>query len=192
MYKSTKYQFIYLAHPRTASIATANAIAGKCIPGTEIAGAHHHDSLGREWSNKEWVVMTTVRNPFDTLTSWHCYTKKDSPLDIDYIYWLFAYDPPSPAPGSTRAMRNSRYFPTWGKLWGLHCPWATHILRYETLAVDLNAALADAGARPVKIPLTNVSKFRNGTRYQDVIDPKTRAFIEREFGEEMEELDYHW
>lgn len=190
MYKSSRHQFIYLAHPRTASTATANAIAGKCIPGTKVAGAQHHEGLGRRLPG--WVVMTTVRNHFDTLTSWYFYGKKSFPLDIDFIYWLFAYDPPEPAPGSQRSFRSSRYFPTWGKLWGLHSPWATHLLRYENLTADLNAALAEAGARPVKVPLNNVSKYRNGARYQDIIGPETRAFIEREFGEEMEELGYHW
>jgi hypothetical protein len=71
-------------------------------------------------------------------------------------------------------------------------PWATHVVRYEHLNDDLNKVLALINKGPIRVPRFNVSKCRNGARYQEVIDAPTRAFIEREFGEEMEELGYRW
>lgn len=129
--------------------------------------------------------MTAVRNPLDLFVSWYFYQHPQGSqvsFDIEYIKRLFRYDEP----------RKATYFPVWGRAFGLHLPFCTHILRYENLEADLNAVLNLRGLGPVRLPRINVSVHREGLPYQMFYSAELREFVENEFGEEMQELGYAW
>ena len=78
------------------------------------------------------------------------------------------------------------------RLWSMHLPFCTHILRFESLGDDLNNVLAIRGLEPVELPFDNTSKGRNNKHYRDVYDKETKMYIANRFAEEIAELGYNW
>jgi len=62
-----KGRFIYLAHPRTASMATEKALSMVC-PGGITTKAHHAQL--HEIPHDDESIFTTIRDPLDVLVSW--------------------------------------------------------------------------------------------------------------------------
>jgi hypothetical protein len=63
-----KNKFIFLAHPRTGSMATVAALEEA---GGHRVGPHHH---GFAQANSKEITVSTIRNPYDVLATWYTLT----------------------------------------------------------------------------------------------------------------------
>jgi hypothetical protein len=197
MYVHEQSRLVFLAHPRTASVATAEAL--KKI-GFRMWGGSHHMRLwehspprsspaypdprpnGNELltlnTRREWTVFTTIRNHFDTAVSWVFRRFKDRTLDwsvdgfrtaLDYNYWV---DPHA--------------------MWAMHGADADVILRYETLEDDLARLLKARSLRIAGLPRLNTSGRRNEAHYREFYTPETRAYVQERFKTELIGLGYEF
>lgn len=173
----------FLAHPRTASTSTRDALLKIGFHDNPLTRPRlsHHTRLSKKLS-PDWIVFTTVRNHYDTIISWYFKDNvwKDQPLNVEWLdRFLGSEDEIHDWVGGKR-------------LWSMHLPFTTHILRFENIQQDLNDVLALRGLGPAKMQLANVSTHRHKQHYTEVFDKKTRRYVYDRFGEEMEELGYHW
>ncbi len=174
-YVNEAKRIVYLAHPRTASHATAKALKQA---GFTYRSKYHHAPLSGPLPD-DWLVLTTVRNHFDALVSWYEDRYSHSrPFDFTFIEFLLAEHP--------------YYFPTRTMLWGLHTPYATHIIHWEQLDVSLNGVLQAHGLGPILITRDNIGKRRQGRDYREYYDPDTREYVEDLFALEMGALGYSY
>jgi hypothetical protein len=168
-------QIVYLAHPRTASHATALALSKL---GFSFRCKQHHAPLDRPLP-ADWLVVTTVRNHFDALVSWYEARYSHSrPFDVAFIEFLLA--------------RHPYYFPNPTALWGLHTPHATDVVHWELLEPSLNRILGWRNLGPLTVASTNVGERRGGRSYQLYYDDEARAYVESRFALEMVELGYQY
>lgn len=175
MYVHEVARALYLAHPRTASSATAKALQEQA--GFQLVGDHHSGPNGLDLSG--WTVMTTVRNHFDALVSLWFLQDRSPPLGPRF--WE-----------SFLTSANGERYPDPRRLYALHLPVATDVLRFERLGSDLNTALATVGLGPVTLGHHHRTEARAGRPYSEFYDSQSRAWVERQFGAEMRELGYSW
>lgn len=175
---------VYVAHPRTASLATEAAL--KEIGFSWAPGAHRHMAISQspfwegltEEERSEWEVMTTVRNPFDALVSWWFIRKLGYyRICTGWVSDIMEHDP--------------KYMMC-GQLFFLHGEDATRILRFETLERDLTEALADRGLPAPPLRELNRSLRRSRRPYQDFFDTETREYTEWLLSEDFRKYDYEW
>lgn len=170
---------IYLAHPRTASVATGTALERRGFD--EIAGGHLTLEAARQASNvrvpdslDSWTVFTTVRNHWDTVVSWLHLGSSEEPVTREAI----------------RDLVDRRREIEPGRLFGLHLDAADVVLRYEHLQKGLDRLLDSLGLEPVEIPREHVSVTRPDAPYRELYDSETRSLVRELFGGEIERLDY--
>lgn len=169
----------YLAHPRTASVATEEALLSR--PGwrrSEGAQDRHAaaDRIPEIGDPGRWTLLTTVRNHWDAMVSFAHWKVFDMAFGTEYIEALVA---------------TTREYIRPPRLWWRHLPRADHVLRYERLEADLAAALASVGlAVPDRIPRANVSAGRDDPDHRPFYDAEAREAIRSLFGPEIEELGY--
>lgn len=183
MYYHRPSKTIYLAHPRTASKATREALYER---GFEVAVDHHGGlEQGRQHLRvavtTDWAVWATVRNHFDALVSWQGVQEPgtfDCEFGREYIEHLID--------------NNHQYFPDPHRMWGLHLDDATRVLHYESLENDLNDALEDRGLEPVDLPEVGGYEGRERGDTAEWYDAETRAFVAGLFRQEMKALGYTW
>lgn len=175
MYIHTRADLIYLAHPRTASQATRDALFELGF----IQHNDHHSRLPSRMQTGDYSVATTVRNHFGALVSWWHATHRKYVLGPDYIDKLFTAEP--------------TYFPVKNRMWAFHAPSAGTILRFESLLADLNSWL-DAGGLPTvdEIPRVNVTDQKHGAPYTAFVPQPLVAYVRIHFREEMEEYGYDY
>lgn len=169
--------YIYLAHPRTASQATGQAIIAM---GGKKVGSHHGGTKTRPFPINS-VLLTTVRNPYDVAVSWVFGRHKGT-----------TYPEKIPLNHFKEALENNRWVIT-----GSNNPifWHTrkrgvHIVRYESLQSDLEAIFPS-------IELPEISRSpRFGRHYSNFYTDETRDYVTdlfgvecRRFGYEFEEAD---
>lgn len=139
---SAKGKLIYLAHPRTASIATERALA-KIFPTRARKTPDHHAQLkdiiyrtGRE------KIITTIRDPLDMIVSWYMVNPSY------HESWTF-----------TQFVKNYEHdmMDRGGKLF-YFLKDAHFFMRFENLQQDFNAIMIKCGFRRFKIPVANVTK----------------------------------
>jgi hypothetical protein len=184
MYLHDDAKLIYLAHPRTASNATADALLRIGFRKQDNPSDHHsqlHDhgkgSIITPDNRSEWLVFTTVRNHWDTVVSWAFkrYKSCDPPgWDAEDIEKLLAPNP-------------------WVKehtLYHLHLDDADVILRYETLRQDLQKVLGGSGIRMPRLFKKNVSERRRGRKYHDLFTPEGVEYVGQRFKVEIDRLGY--
>lgn len=190
MYFHKEARLIYLAHPRTASMATANAL--KSI-GFEKCGGNHHirlwdrcsplperlsdpipygENLVTEENRNEWYVFTTIRNHYDAVISWvfrrwrgrvkHGFEVKHFVEALDHNGWVG---------------ENS--------LWSLHSYDVDHIMRYENLQKEFDSVLRLGGLPKTIIEPYNVSEGRKGRHYRDLYIEETKEYVYHRFMDEM-------
>ena len=139
-----KGKFIYLAHPRTASVATEAALLFTCPEGTQTTQHHrmlHEIECGEERTGNEYL-FTTIRDPLDVLASWWTLnTQWHDKLFLDFLNHF-----------------HHIYLTIDDKLF-FHLP-ATRgkYIRYEHLQEDFNIAMIFLGYSPKLIPKLNISK----------------------------------
>lgn len=172
---------MYLAHPRTASQATAVALMS-----IGFKKVSHHlrlwevgaDIVTRE-NRDEWLVFTTVRNHFDALVSWVCkrYKRRTyTPWDLQAFETALA--------GNMWVEKN--------RMWHLHSDDANVVMRYESLESDLAAVLSLKGLDIPRLSKKNVSAERHGRPYQEFYVEATRRYVEERFRHEIERFRYQF
>ena len=180
MYFHGGAKVIYLAHPRTASMATADALL-------EIGFKLLHEHHGRLNSlpivndlgtmREEWKVFTVVRNHFDAAVSWiFRRTQGRRAMNRDLFEW--ALTPPVNRWVAERTM------------WERHSSCVDEVLRYENLQEELNRVLSCAGLPAVTLRRRNAGVGREGRHYSEFIGSDTRQYLEKRFGEEMRRFQY--
>ena len=165
MYVHPGRQIAYLAHPRTASGATAEALLG--IGFTQV-GKHH--GAGNLTGLR---VLTTVRNSWDAAVSWVFGRCKAGPENWDVATF--------------KAALKGNHWIKDHRMW-FHLGRADEVLRYETLREDLREALGEE----IELPRRNVATARHGRDYREFYTPETERYIGRLFGEEIAELGYQF
>ncbi len=156
MYIHHEKKVAFIAHPRTASTATAHVLMQM---GFVIEDSHHSCPT---WDLDGWDVICTVRNPFDVLVSWFYNQPREKP----FTQWL-----PEFLDGCS-FMQGERMF--FGQ------PICNHVMYYENLQDDFEYVMNAVGLPMVKIPRRNVSVNRGERSFMGYYNPRTsRMVIER-------------
>ena len=188
MYVHHQAKVVYLAGPRSASIATASAletVGFRCIGNRRglIGNNFHHAPLwdGRSPVTSEtrdqWFVITTIRNHWDVAISWLFKRQRDLKIRphwgvADFRKWL-----PANWVGPDR-------------MWHLHADGADHLWRYETLERDMAKTLTSLGLSVPALHKENVTEVRGGEDYRRFYTPQTRRYIGERFAAEIERFGY--
>ena len=138
---SAKGELIYLAHPRTASIATERALA-KMFPRRSKKTANHHAQLHEiTFRHGDEKIFTTIRNPLDMIVSW--YVANSNWHDRSMLTFILDYK-------HSMMDRDGDLF--------YFTKDAHKYIRWENLQQEFNDLMNSWGFRPSKIPVTNVTK----------------------------------
>ena len=182
MFGHRDLKILYLAAPKTASVSTGEALVEYGFDRT----LNHHGLLEQAKTyydiTNEWKILTTVRNHWDTIVSWcmfRPYIRKTYGVCIDGVKHLMKCDA-----HLIKAKSLGDFLG--GQFWWQHAPYATHILRFETLQEDLNAALGF----DLSLPHENKSEHREDRPYQEFYDEETKEFVAKLFSKEIKQYGY--
>lgn len=181
MYIHHEAKLIYLAHPRTASIATSTTLRKIGFKKLEPPSDHHSQlwdqgtPVTRE-NRHEWTVFTTVRNHWDAMISWAFKKYRQEPKVWDQRVFDHVF-------------KGNRWV-TDDRLWWLHLEEADVVLRYENLQEDFNSVLSKHGIDPPTLLRENVGRERNGKPYWIFYDRQTKKYIYEKFKKEIDQLGY--
>lgn len=140
-------KFIYLSHPRTASVATEEVLKD-AFPNGTVTREHHaridnHEITGP--ATGEEVVYTTIRDPLDAMASWWTLNadwRKRGLLDFINQY-------------------RHTYLEVDGYMFYHYKAAQGRTLKYEDLQRDLNDLLYIYGAHARDIPVRNKTKNKS-------------------------------
>jgi len=169
-------KLIYLAHARTASQATCEAIAR--VPSGYRTQIHHLKLAELDVEKKGALVVTCVRNHFEVLMSWWLavrYQYADKYWDFD----RFLYEWPL----------NEKKHVQGHRLFALHSPAADVVMRYERLQQDFDAVMDRIDEARMQIPMHNRTKDKDRD-WRRFFKPRHVVFVKSYFKTEMEELGY--
>ncbi len=185
MYVSKQERILYLANPKSASQATSGALC-RMIADMRRFGPHHNypnpaamHTLQIDLEAEDWLVVTGVRNHFNTLVSWHHHYQHGVPFGVEFIDKLH------------KGLLGP-YFPRHDQLWNYMVRHANRIVDVERLDLDLNSVLAERGLGPISVPIAHATAQRKGRPYQEFYDDELRAVVEERYKEEMALYDYTW
>lgn len=130
-------KLIYLAIPRTASVATESAIKAVCPEA--IVTKDHHATLDSFELTTE-TIITTVRNPFDLFATW--YQLNPEWQQKPFLNFINNY--------------NHSHFIRRGTLFWQDS-FEVDLLRYEHLQLDLNNIMEDLGLPAVHLEEMNIT-----------------------------------
>lgn len=184
MYVHAEKKLIYLAHPRTASSSTADALMkigfGMC------GQKGHHMTLqpkvlvGRYGvPREEWTAFTTVRNHWDIAVSF-AWTRNDVQKTLPFTVEHF------------KEALGHAWYRTEHEMFALHVEDADIILRFEGIQDNLNTFLTRRGLGPVALPHIHEewSEKRGGPGYRRFYTDETRAYIADKFYDEIAKFGY--
>lgn len=177
MYIFHNHNLAYIAHPKTASAAMANVLEDL---GAILKGAHHH--VKEEWCRPildgGGLIMSTVRNPFDSMVSWYFhYKQRRKGAEMEpFVEWL------------PQQLGNPNQYIHQGLFFGL--PWTNRTLRFENLQADFDQVMTEVGIGPIEIPVINVSKPREGRPYQEMYNDQLIQLVRNHFGSEIANHGY--
>ena len=167
MYMHHEKKICFIAHPRTASSATAHTLMEM---GFELVRGHHDTRM--DDLDNEWRFFCTVRNPFDVLVSWYYSKKREKPFDL----WLpiFLRD--------CHHLQHSRMF------YGRSA--CIHVMHYEVLQRDF-----DWFCHVTDLPITtilkrNVSPLRTHKGYMTHYNFERAQQVIKRFREDFTENCY--
>jgi hypothetical protein len=166
----------YLAHPRTASVATKQALGS--VGAVEQVTSHHGLDTTRILQGA--LVFTTVRNPWDVFVSW--WFKRQIERSPFYGKPLEEFIP-------SLIQNNGRYFKG-GKMFYM-ADHATVILHYEQLQSQFDTLLVQVGYPPTELVTVNQST-RSSSDYREHYTPATRQWVAEHFAAEIERYGYHF
>lgn len=175
MYWHPERKLCFLAHPRTASSATANALLG--VGFKRYPGQRHHDGIPEGLDREGYRIFCTVRDVRDTVVSWMFFLQQEPPFTVEDLH---------------REAIEKRFggYVREGRLW-----WfledADQFHLYENLEDDLGTELWIAGLqrqrRPLSLGRVNVGERRNGRPWQDFLDAEAQAWVARTFAKDIAE-----
>jgi len=147
MYVHVDKKVAYIARPKTASSSIAHVLLNKL--GFEFAGrlwcegrCSHHEIVEPPGGWEGWSVISTIRDPLDTLVSWYFHHTKHMGEPPVFSTWLRSFiRRPNP-------LVVDRLF------FGLK--YTTHVLIYEHLQDDFNSVMVELGLPTVTLPQRNV------------------------------------
>lgn len=174
MYVLPERNLVYLAHPRTASVATVQTM--EQLGPMEMYQGHH--GIDPEKIPQDATVITTIRNPWDVLVSW--WFKRQTTQSSFYDLPLEEFIP-------LLVKNNKQYFRD-GKMFYM-VPYANQILSYQHLQVHFNLALVKVGYAPRDLVIANKSTRRKKP-YQAYYNTITRAWVANYFAEEIERYGF--
>lgn len=134
----------YIAHPKTASLATAAALEAA---GWKEVGGHH----GIYPHPIDAKVISVIRDPADWLVSWYHYLKRDI-QGVKFGDFIDTFANPLTIDGMP--------------FFGVYC--STHIIFYDSLQEGWDAVMDDIRRPRLKLDRLNVSLGRkNVSEYYD-------------------------
>jgi hypothetical protein len=212
--------YLFLLAPRTASTAVAAALCehadGSWIPQANIYGRSGRIVVQRKHASADDLVrhgllsdtelralaiITTVRNPFDSLVS--LYEKKRT------SYQRLRSDPDSFVSRNRKFSRDmdfvlERSFSEWvihrygvasripKARWHLYRRYlrrAEVVMRFETIVADVEALARRIGVSYIPLEVRNVTAARERD-YRGYYSPEARAVVERVFRPDLERFGY--
>lgn len=182
MYLHDDRRLVYLANPRTASMATADALMTvgfrHVSPYPHSPRNTHHARLYsvqcpiEDDDVADWTVITTVRNHWDCAVSWM----------------------PRPPEGGRKwrveefqTRLTNRYIP--GDQMFMHADQADVIWRFETLQDDMTRTLRDHDLPMPDLTWNNWSEWR-GAPFQSYYSGRTRQYLADRFAGEIARFGY--
>lgn len=174
MYVHHAAKLIFLAHPRTASNSTAQALM---TVGFEGDGSHH---LYQSYRHVEgYASFCTVRNHWDAVASWLCHTHELTESAVNPHTWSVA--------DIEKALDNS-----WidsDRMW-FHMERCANVLRFEDLSSDLGNLLTLAGLPNPELPHLGFNATRDSRPASAFFKASTREYVATRFADEIRELGY--
>ena len=176
-YVHPERKLIYLAHPRTASVATASLLRDEL--GFKQLGKHHDGARELE-HHPRWIKdalrFTVVRNHYDATVSW-AFKQRKMPLPLD---WTSV---------KTLELALDNGWVKRDSMWRLHADSSDVVMRYETIDAELSKLLGLF----IVLPRSNVSGARKGRSYQAFYKtPEMRRYIADRFASELERYGYEF
>jgi hypothetical protein len=162
-------KLVYLAHARTASRATRDALL--TLPDAHASKATHHAKLDQVVGYDGELVVATIRNPYDTLVSWWLHFK-----DMEFLSFLQEYDHYPFLDGDPPDL-----------FW--HCTPTTHVLRWETLQEDFDKLLDGLDLPRLKLEIKGPTK-RKTLPWHEYYDEATTAAANERFGHIADKWGY--
>lgn len=177
MYVIPPGRAVFLASPRTASNAVAEALVERL--GAVMVGGHHDgpDDIEGLVIPSGAVVFTVVRNHWDAVVSW--YFKVAAARRPSFARFL-----------DTFCDRHKRYVqrgPTGDfELFGKHVRNATRVLHFERLQDDLDDLTTSLDVAPIPLRLVNPTRDRAGRDYRGLYEsPDQVEQVRRMFATEI-------
>jgi hypothetical protein len=183
VYINAERKLIYIANPKTASVATRDALRNQAgfqkyhkrtdsFPlDINVDGGSHHGRLDSP-PPPGWTVATSIRNPWKTMLSWYtAHEQFSEPFNWSWIdEWI--------------RMHERQYFPDTSKLFWFGTEFADVIMRVENLVPDLCAFLG----QEITVPRENVSTKK--LTVSEAYDEVTREYVAWRFAAEIQEYGY--
>jgi hypothetical protein len=169
MYVHEEKRVAFIAHPRTASTAT-----GQALTGLGFGQWINHHGFDPKWDLTGWTVFATVRNPFDLMVSWYYHKKRHQ--EQTFQEWL------------PKFIALSNQYLDQGMFFGTN--FCTRMMRYETLQKDFDFVLGEVGFPQTDIPLKNVSHDRPDKPLSEYYDHRLINLMRTHFNKEIRQNGY--
>lgn len=178
-------KLLYLAVPRTASVATESGLLA--FDGAERLSEKHTKLMDVIKSDLPFtgdeIVCLTIRNPYDILVTDWIYEQNRYPHFDEFVeqyeQWPFVVD------GRIDWLVNEAMetFDLMPEAFA-----GTEVMRYENLGNDLNTILAMVDLPPIRLVPKNTTKDKKPWR--SYYDPTTIEIVNRRFGGTIETWGY--
>lgn len=171
MYVHREKKIAFIAHPKTASSSTSHVLVQEL--GFVPEGSHHQiDEAMLTDPHDPWAVISTVRQPLDTLVSWYFHFKKHHPGLPAFPVWA-------------RTFVASNTFVARRMFFGLEI--TTHALVYERLQKDWDVVCEELGLAQRELPHRNVGNV-DKVPYKDFYnDPSMPSALMNRIVEKFEQ-----
>jgi len=163
----------FIAHPNTGSRSLKKFI--NTTKGAKTINDQHGICL--DTIKESRAVTCVIRNPYDLLASFY-WRMKSKP---DFHKWLhntlrqeIGHEDPDQVGG--------------GMFYGL--PYATHVIRFETLQEDYDRVFKQLRLPPMKLERIGACRYRTSEDYRDLYDYESMALVKAKYGDLMSRLRY--
>jgi len=172
MYVQANGPLCFLAHPRTASRATSDALGQR---GFIMVGSHHGGPPNADLGGR--TPFCVIRNHYDAICSWFFnWNRSGEPMTAKWIRSFVG--------------GHHDYFKPKQMWWYTYLEPQPIILRYEYLQDELDALLTSYGLKPIRLPVVGRSRDRAGVHYREFHTADTVAAVRRLWGDEIDRFGY--
>lgn len=163
--------FIYLSHPRTASVATEDVLR-RAFPEGIVTREHHagidsHEITGH--IKGEEIIYTTVRDPLDAMASWYLLNAEWHKRGI--IDFINQY--------------HHKYLEKNGFMYYHYRDAGGNVLRYEEIRRDVAEILNTFGATGIKMSWLNTTKGKDREDFLSLYSEEAIAAMWKRFPWDM-------